>query len=526
MPSQPKPRLNLRIVLLTFALLSAAVTLANTFWVMFTIQKRELIENALEGNRAYAARIAAAVEGVLSSDLDRLKYGSAIVSKNFSDRELLAVEARRLLEQDNSFNSVLITNAAGTIVASAPERLQLNGQSLQRREPLEQRKPMISNAFHSITGNLVVFVSQPIFDANGQYLGLVGGTLRLEQQNTLQALMDLNRRQNGAYVFLVDSQRRVLYHPDAQQIGRLIERDLIVDGALSQANGSLQAVDRDGNEMLAGYAGIPSSRWCIVSQQPMAVVQDKLSVTALKVAKGIVPLGILGLLLIWWSGSRISNPLSRLADSARRLDVPESYERISAIPVDYLESWQLRRALLLSVSLLQEKIGRLNRQAQSDPLTGLANRRAMQDMLTVWLESKKTIAVISVDIDHFKRVNDTFGHDVGDETLRSVAGLMKQNSRPTDLLCRVGGEEFVLLLPDSSISAAVDIAERLRLSIASTSLEAVGHITVSLGVALWRSGDSMDDVFHKADLLLYRAKQQGRNQVVAEQESIADGPGS
>ncbi len=278
--------------------------------------------------------------------------------------------------------------------------------------------------------------------------------------------------------------------------------------------------------MLAGYAGIPSSRWGIVSQQPMAVVQETLSVTALKVAKGIVPLGLLGLLLIWWSGSRISNPLSRLADSAGRLDVPESYERISAIPVDYLESWQLRRALLLSVSLLQEKIGRLNHQAQSDPLTGLANRRAMQDALTVWLESKKTIAVISVDIDHFKRVNDTFGHDVGDETLRSVAELMKQNSRPTDLLCRVGGEEFVLLLPDSSIAAAVDIAERLRLSIASTALEAVGHITVSLGVALWRAGDSMDDVFQKADQLLYRAKQQGRNQVVAEQESSATGPAS
>jgi diguanylate cyclase (GGDEF)-like protein len=83
-----------------------------------------------------------------------------------------------------------------------------------------------------------------------------------------------------------------------------------------------------------------------------------------------------------------------------------------------------------------------------------------------------------------------------------------------------------LLLPDSSIAAAVDIAERLRLSIASTALEAVGHITVSLGVALWRAGDSMDDVFQKADQLLYRAKQQGRNQVVAEQESSATGPAS
>ncbi|MDH1146251.1 PDC sensor domain-containing protein [Pseudomonas mosselii] len=194
MPSQPKPRLNLRIVLLAFAMFSAVATLANTFWVMFNIQKQELVESALDGNRAYATRIADALEGVLSSDLDRLKYSSTVVSTTFSNRQLLAVEARRLLEQDNSFNSVLVTDAAGIIVASAPERLQLNGKSLQGRQPLERRSAMISNAFQSITGNLVVFVSHPVFDANGQYLGLVGGTIRLEQQNTLRALMDLNRR--------------------------------------------------------------------------------------------------------------------------------------------------------------------------------------------------------------------------------------------------------------------------------------------------------------------------------------------
>lgn len=283
MPSQPKPRLNLRIVLLVFAMFSAVATLANTFWVMFNIQKQELVERALDGNRAYATRIADALEGVLSSDLDRLKYSSTVVSTTFSNRQLLAVEARRLLEQDNSFNSVLVTDAAGIIVASAPEGLQLNGKSLQGREPLERRSAMISNAFQSITGNLVVFVSHPVFDANGQYLGLVGGTIRLEQQNRLRALMDLNRRQNGAYVFLVDNQRRVLYHPDAQQIGRVLGPDRIVDAALGQATGSLKALDGDGKEMLAGYAGIPSSHWGIISQQPMAVVQDALSVSALKV---------------------------------------------------------------------------------------------------------------------------------------------------------------------------------------------------------------------------------------------------
>ncbi|HDS1696759.1 MULTISPECIES: sensor domain-containing diguanylate cyclase [unclassified Pseudomonas] len=519
MPSQSKPRLNLRIVLLTFALISAAATLANTFWVMFKTQEQELIGNALDANRAYALRIATGVEEVLSSDLDRLGYSATIVAERFTDQQQLELEVRRLLGQDESFNSVLIANADGTIVASAPELLHLNGQALQKREPLQRRQPMISNAFESLSGNLVVFVSYPVFDVQGQYLGLVGGTLRLAQENSLRALMDLNHRQNGAYVFLVDSQRRVLYHPDPRQIGRIIKQDKIVDAALSQALGSIRAVDGQGNEMLAGHAMISSSHWGIVSTQPMAGIQDSLCTSALKVAKGIIPLGLLGLLLIWWLGIRLSRPLSRLADSAKRLDLPESYERISMIPVDYAESWQLRRALLLSASLLQEKIGTLNRQAQTDALTGLANRRAMQDALAVWLETKNSIAVISLDIDHFKRVNDTYGHAVGDETLSAVAALMKQNARPSDLLCRTGGEEFVVLLPESSIAAATALAERLRLSIASADLETVGHITVSLGVALWRPGDSMAEVFDKADQLLYRAKQQGRNQVVAETRS-------
>ena len=123
-----------------------------------------------------------------------------------------------------------------------------------------------------------------------------------------------------------------------------------------------------------------------------------------------------------------------------------------------------------------------------------------------------------MDIDHFKRVNDTFGHAAGDETLRAIAQLMQQNSRSNDLPCRVGGEEFVLLLPNSSLQAAIDVAERLRASIDAAAIETVGHLTVSLGVALWHPGtDSIAVVLERADQLLYQAKQNGRNCVVAEQ---------
>ena len=518
MTTRPKPTLNLRSLILIFVLLSAVATLVNSFWVMFKIQKQELIEGALDVNKNYAARIARSVEQVLDADLDKLKDGAAGIGKAFGDKSALTREAKRLFEQDASFNSVLVASADGTIIASAPENLQLNGRTLQHKEPLTLRTPKISNAFRSISGNLVVFISQPIFDTGGEYLGLIGGTIRLEQSNTLQALMDTNVRKDGAHFYLVDAARQVLYHSDPAQIGSVRGTDLIASASLREASGTLQAKDEHDVQMLAGFARVPSSGWGVISQQPLENIQAVLRRTMTKVAQGIAPLALFGIVLIWWLGARISAPLSRLADCAKRLDMPDSYARISAVPARYFESWQIRRALLLGATLLQEKIGKLNHQAHTDALTGLANRRAMQDVLALWQETGKAFAVVSVDIDHFKHVNDTFGHGVGDETLRAIAELMQQNSRANDMPCRVGGEEFVLLLPGSSLQIAADVAERLRASIEAASIETVGRITVSMGVALWRPEvESISAVLERADQLLYQAKQSGRNRVVVEQ---------
>ncbi len=516
MPTRPRPKLNLRVFLLGFALIAAFSTLANTFWVMLSTQRAELIENALQTNEAYAARVADSLQGVLASDLDRLRYAATSIGENFTHQRALTKEAHRLLSQDHSFNSVLIADAEGKVIVSAPGSMRLNGQLLQDRLPLSKREPMISDAFQSLAGHLVVFVSHPVFGPDMQYLGLVGGSIRLEQKNTIQALMDLNVREDGAYIFLVDSQRRILYHPDPKRIGEVLIDSRLVDAALAHSNGSIQALNENGNEVLAGYARIPSSNWGVVSQQPLASIQASLESTAKRVAKGVAPLGLFGLLMVWWIGRKISVPLSRLAENAKRLDAPECYERIAAIPTDYIESWQIRRALLLAANLLQEKIGRLNLEAQSDPLTGLTNRRGMDEAIGLWQESLKSFAVISVDIDHFKAVNDTYGHGVGDETLREVAQLMKQASRPGDLACRIGGEEFVLLLPNSTASVASEVAERLRAVVASAQFETVGHLTISLGVALWRTGESVAATFEKADQFLYRAKSLGRNRVVCE----------
>jgi two-component system cell cycle response regulator len=124
-----------------------------------------------------------------------------------------------------------------------------------------------------------------------------------------------------------------------------------------------------------------------------------------------------------------------------------------------------------------------------------------------------------MDIDHFKSVNDTHGHDIGDEVLREFANRISANVRGIDLACRYGGEEFVVAMPDTDVDFAYAIAERLRKSVETTPFEisrAPGalNVTISIGIAVSMSDDNSEKLLHRADQALYRAKREGRNRVI------------
>jgi two-component system cell cycle response regulator len=163
--------------------------------------------------------------------------------------------------------------------------------------------------------------------------------------------------------------------------------------------------------------------------------------------------------------------------------------------------------------------------AITDQLTGLHNRRYMTRHLDTLLasasKSGKPIAFLIFDIDHFKQVNDTYGHDIGDEVLRQFAERLASNVRGIDLACRYGGEEFVVVMPDTDIDFAYGIAERLRKSVETTPFEISRApnklaVTISIGIAGSKyAGDSAAQLLHRADQALYRAKNAGRNRVVA-----------
>ncbi len=190
---------------------------------------------------------------------------------------------------------------------------------------------------------------------------------------------------------------------------------------------------------------------------------------------------------------------------------------------------QISQELELSVNEIQEKnrlldedkikLNQLNKKlqllSQTDHLTSLSNRMEIDRILDFHerrsQNSDSSFVIILADIDHFKNVNDTYGHQVGDEVLIKISEIMKNMSRESDTVGRWGGEEFIIVLPDISLEDGVRKAEEIRSSIFETDFEKVGKLTISLGVAEYNPNASMSTIVGLADKALYKAKETGRN---------------
>ena len=155
----------------------------------------------------------------------------------------------------------------------------------------------------------------------------------------------------------------------------------------------------------------------------------------------------------------------------------------------------------------------------TDPLTGLTNRRQLKEMLALEMSKARRharpLSALMTDIDHFKSINDTYGHDVGDRVLIQVAQILRSTCRKEDIIARYGGEEFIAILPDSPAASAVECAERIRKAIQETAYPGVDRqVTASFGATLFLATDTEDSFIKRADTALYEAKNSGRNRVV------------
>jgi diguanylate cyclase len=175
------------------------------------------------------------------------------------------------------------------------------------------------------------------------------------------------------------------------------------------------------------------------------------------------------------------------------------------------------------VSRLREQLEKAQGQALVDALTELHNRRsfeqALAQMLASAAESASPCSLLMADIDHFKRVNDTYGHVLGDKVIRYVAQRISLSIKGRDVAARYGGEEFAILLPDTTAQGAAVLAEQIRISVARGKIhragttEPIAGVTVSIGVAESVPGDTVEELTARADEALYKSKEAGRNRV-------------
>lgn len=191
---------------------------------------------------------------------------------------------------------------------------------------------------------------------------------------------------------------------------------------------------------------------------------------------------------------------------------------VVAVDISDLKETQNRLAEAHAELVLKHK--ELERIASTDPLTQIYNReklgRVFNKEMRAIERGEKPFSIISVDIDHFKRVNDTFGHATGDSVLITVARTMKNSLRATDYIGRWGGEEFLILCPETGLADALKLAERIRIAVSEQSYITGEQHTISIGVGTYRTGDTLDSLLHRSDLAMYEAKQTGRNRVCAE----------
>lgn len=511
-------RIDLRRLILTLCLLSVTAAMLNGLYSSLVVQRDVLVQGTLETNRAYAAKLANTTRQMLENARTSLRYGADVYGGSFGNGLVARREVERLQRQSSFFNSVFAADSDAIVLAATSATTLTVGSSIRTPEglaALARRESHVSEPYLTTAGRWVLTLWEPAFSPDGVYQGMLVGSLYLHEDNILGALLGEQIHRDGSYVYVVDDSGKLIYHPVRSRIGEaLYERNPAIRRVLHGEAGAMELVNTQGVRMLAGFAPVAGFQWGVISQQAYETAVMPLSELMWRTVRNSLPLLLIVLLAIWWTSERIALPLRRMARVVRHLEGKRAAEMITSVDAWYFEAEQLRRALLTGLSSLERVLAGLRQDSVTDALTGLLNRRGMDLVLKELVTSRTPFAVVCFDVDHFKRVNDTHGHALGDSILRRVGELARQSSREDDVVCRAGGEEFLMLLPNSSQRDAEQVAERLRQAVAGAEMPSGLAITVSLGVAHWpASAETPDAAIHAADVAMYEAKKAGRNRL-------------
>jgi diguanylate cyclase (GGDEF)-like protein len=377
-------------------------------------------------------------------------------------------------------------------------------------------------------------VAVPLKTANGRFLGVLAATINFGSMEAVLRQWAQGQTRH-LYVVKADGTRLLssLLVPQPVLTTKLPEE--ATRTFFGGETGELQQMSYENLEVLAVMQRVPRLEWGVVAEKNYedayrALVEIR-NVALVSTAWLLLGVGLLAYLL----SLTIIGPLTRLTEGAARVaggdlsveiatDPPREIGRLATMfntMVAYLREAQQE---LTSVNLaLNERNQSLETLSATDVLTGLHNRRRMRDALNAEVarhqRNGRSFSILMVDVDHFKKYNDTYGHPEGDVLLKKVGEILKSSLRTNDFAARYGGEEFLILLPDQDQKGAVEVAERIRQRIAVETEDQANRrkaVTVSQGVATFpESGRTADLLLTNADAALYRAKNNGRNCVVS-----------
>lgn len=400
-----------------------------------------------------------------------------------------------------------------------------------------------------------VDVAVPVGDASGRIIGVLGAHLSWRWADVVRReVLSSRQPELREQIIVLDRSGRILLGSDPGATPYTAEELAVGHFTVRSADGihlAAAAVTR-------GRGDYPGLGWIVVALQPTDTAlagANRLTGLILLLGLGVAVLGIAG---IWWAAARLARPLAQLTQAVDRIGreanarmtrhVHGSPEvlRLSAAVRSLLRRIGTAEAdarlaeseASIAVGAAEDRVRRLGADlhalqvlADTDALTGLLNRRAFRplaaDAMSYFKRYRRATCVLMIDIDHFKRVNDLYGHASGDAVIRQVGRIIGDAIRTTDKVARFGGEEFVVLLRETDLTGATIFADRIRQTVATTVFEPEGQClrtTISIGLAEAEfTDDDVDHTIERADRALYAAKSAGRNCVRSFETSTSTG---
>jgi diguanylate cyclase (GGDEF)-like protein len=516
---------SIRIKILVLAAVATVLPSFTTAWILYVENRRSVVEKATEELRSASAQSAREVDIWLKERRYELRVfaSSYEVTENVADlppgvgaaasgsRRRLADYLESVQERLSDYGDIRILDSRGRVLASAGEpdesvTLPPGWQNQFRTAEFVLAEPHW-DAAHAKSE---VLIAVPIRRGE-DLLGTMVATIQLH--SLAATLRGFAPAGTGRVSLLTPDGKSVISSSDltaavASYDAEAIRSQLASDGEPSEL------VNLAGERVFTSMRQVAGLDWVVAAESHASEVYGQLArvrnVAFLIVAGTLVLVGGLGYAL----GLFIVRPLDRLTKAASKVaagDLDVDLTSARGGEVGYLT--EVFNDMIVR---LRESRQELERMSVTDALTGLNNRRRMTEVLqNETLRSqrlKHAFSVLMADVDHFKAYNDTHGHPAGDELLKQVAAVLRDETRDVDFVARYGGEEFLVLLPETKARGAAELADRIQRRLASLD---VGPVTLSFGIAEFPAhGDTGDKLIDVADAALYEAKREGRNRAV------------